>query len=381
MFSKLFRTQLNLFGLSLLLPIAANAGALASIYNGEQFQLEDQLLVQDADHPESYYYLPRTYKLKSRTALDMDGNPKRETSLKHRVVTKGDKQYSVYTMTLELDHPTSLQLRIAEMQIRRKTGQRAVIKGPAPVCGIRVRGPGFDSTAAASPVDKVDPDATLIQYSVNSTEAGKCASVLATTEFNLVYRVPISQEPQTAETITSSVGLFIPAVEILLPYKYREKVVVTLDAVSTYEQLKAAADLQGTFKAVTAGVSAAMSDLKNKLMMSGGIAVDSENPDPAIRDRFLTMALEILSKTYLNYLPMGLAGNTDSLVLADKEKAASASLFKVQLGFDRQSAERIGKFRIDFSNAVYGGVTSQVQIKAARASKDSLDPQVRSLLN
>lgn len=367
--------------LAITLSSQAPAAALASLYNGEQFRLKNQLLLQDSDRPDEFYYLPQKYRVKRRGKLNEETQKvEYRTDLNHRVVRKGEREYSVYSMLVELEQPSPFDVLMAQTELSTKLGRQVVIKGLVPICGISLGEVGSASAGIAKPVEAISPDATLVQYSLNSSEAGKCNSPLASTEFRILYRVPLKEEPVYAENATSSVGLVLAPVELTLPYKYKDQVVIQIDARSAYEQLKAAADVKGTYKFVSGEMKAAVSKLFNMLQITGGIDVNCQNPDKAICDRFLVQAQEILAKTFFTYLPFAANGDTNPLTFADKDKAVDTSLVKVQMAMDQQSAERIGKFKIDFTNTVYSSITAQVQVTAARLPVENLAPEVRALL-
>lgn len=359
----------------------ANANALASIYNGDQFQLNDQLLVQDADHPDDFYILPRTFHIKRQSTYNADtGEVKNIVSVNNRVLTSGQNQYSDYSIRVVLDEPGRLELLQAAMNLRRVANPNARIKGVAPICGMHVLIPGISNSTEAPNPASFDPNTTFIQYSLGSTDGDKCNSVLATSEFTFEYRVPISLEPATARNLTSDVGLVLQPIDMILPYKYKDKVKIVVDARSAVEQMKAAASLQGSFKFVTAGVQASMEKMMNSLQVTGQLHVDCQNPDTTACDRFVNQAQDILTKVLVNYLPMSGAGDTNPLVVADKNRAVNATMFQVQLNYDQQSAERIGQFTVDFSNTVYSSVHAQAQIDASHVPVEVLAPAVRKLL-
>jgi hypothetical protein len=367
--------------IALATPAMARADALASIYNGEQFQLNGQLLVQDADHPDDFYVLPQTFHIQQQSTYDPTTDTlKKKMSINHQVIAANGNQYSDYTMKMVLDEPTQMQLMQASMQLRRTASPNARIKGMAPICGMRLTLPGLETSTEAPIAGKFDPNTTFIQYSISSTDAEKCNAILTTTEFTLEYRVPLVLEPTVAKNLTSDVGLVLQPIDLILPYKYKDKVSVAIDARSAIDQLKASVGLQGSFKFVTAGVQASMEKMMNALKISGQLQVDCQNPDKTMCDRFVDQAVQILTKTFFTYLPMATSGDTNPLVIADKDKAVNASLFKIQLAFDEQSAERIGQFKVDFSNTVYDSVHGQARIEASRVPLEALDPIVRKLL-
>lgn len=377
------KTAALFFAVSLLFSGAANASALASVYNGEQFRLKGQLLVQDAEHPDDYYLIPKIYRLKNKIFVnEQTGERSNRANVNNKVITVNGRQYSSYTMRFRLDEPSEVELLEAKMLLQMKAGRAANIRGVAPICGIRLASLGFDQgTGNEADTQKAisNPNVTTITYSISSTEAGKCTSLLDTTDFTVEYRVPIELEPKTAQDLTSDIGLVLPPVELLLPYKYKDSVTVEVDAESAIKQVKAAADLQGSFKFVTAQISASISNLVNKLTVSGGLKVDCQNPDRTVCDHFLEQAKDILSKTLFIYTPLAEKGDTNPLVVSDKDKSSS-SMFKVSLAYDEQEAKRIGKFRVDFSNMVYSTVSGQAQLRAAKASPSALDPIVRKKL-
>jgi hypothetical protein len=123
-----------------------------------------------------------------------------------------------------------------------------------------------------------------------------------------------------------------------------------------------------------------MEKMMNTLTMFGKVDVDCQNPDKTICDRFLQQAQELLAKSFLNYLPTSANGDTNPLVLADKDKAVNTSIVKVAAGIDMAQAERIGKFTLDFNNTVYSSVHTQVQVQANKLDRSVLDPAIEEKL-
>lgn len=357
----------------------ARASALASLYNGTQFHLEGQLLVQDSENPNDFYLIPQVYEVKRESVFNPTTQSFSErVAVNHRVFSKDGHQYSSYSIRMILEMPDQLEIQRALSALRQKVGQSARIIGAAPVCGLRLDLPARLPSMEGS--SEPPYNATWIQYSIASSEAGKCNSMMDTTEFSLEYRVPLDLEPALAQNITTDVGLLLPPIELVLPYKYKDKVRVEVDAESAIQQLKAGADIKGSFKFVTGEVQANIERLVNTLQVTGQMAVDCQNPDPTICNYFLDQAKDVLAKTLYIYTPLAVGGDTNPMVLGDKEKNVDASLFKVGLAFDEQSAKRIGKFRVDFSNTVYSSIYSQVQIHVQNIPSENLDPIVRQML-
>lgn len=362
----------------LVLSQVAEGKALASIYNGEQYNLGGILLAQGSDQPNDFYVMPTMYYLESGRYYDSKLKKYVDFAGFTHTVTKDEKsgiEYSVYGFRFRLATPSDLELLVANQKLRmNKTTRQAEIKGPAPVCGVDLKVLGFESGQKISAVP-IDPNATLIQYSIESSD-GKCNSIMDVNEMSILYRVPLSQEPGVAKSLMSEEGLFLPNVELILPYKYKDTVKLTLDAESTIEQIKVLAGFTGTFKQVTAEVGATMQNLVNRLKVSSGITVDCQNPDKTVCNKFIDQAQDMMAKLLLVYTPEASKGDTNPLVVADKEKQASA--FRVNLAYDSQSAKRIGKFVFDFSNMVYDSVRSQARFVANGVEVSAFHPKVQA---
>jgi hypothetical protein len=363
-----------------LISVSAWAGAVASIYNGEQYHLNGAVLVQDADHPDDFFILPTRYHLKTKSHVDDQGRLVTAQSARNTVVRINGHDYSSYAMTFELDEPGKLEMLRATQALRQQVGRPARIKGLVPICGLRLAVPGFKESGPSGD-NRLNPDSPLLRYSISSTEADKCASIIDTSEFNMEYRVPIGLEPEAAKEITSDVGMTLPPIEIVLPYKYKDHVTVKIEAQSTINQLRAGGDFAGSFKMVTLQVKASIETLFNRLAVTGGLDVDCQNPDRKICDGFVEQAKDILAKTLFLYTANADKGDTNPLVLADNDKAVSTGGFKATLGIDSQSATREGYFRVDFSSTAYSSITSQAQVTAKNISRRYLDPQILKLLN
>lgn len=364
--------------ISLFCTIRANANALASIYNGDQYHLRGQFLVQDADHPNDFYILPQAYRLKHQSVYDeAAGDYKDDFGITHQVSVINNVRYSVYNMILVLEQPSEMQRMEATFLLRRKVGMNAIIKGIAPICGMRIA--GFESASDSVEKGTSSPDATLIQYSIDSTEPGKCKSLVTATQFNIRIRVPLEQEPAFAANLISGVGVTLPSIELILPYKYKDHVTMTLNAHDALQQLKGSAGISGAFSVVSTQLKGSVEEMMNKLQIMGSLHVDCQNPDHSACDHFMQQAQEIITKIFFTYLPLSTQGDTNPIVLADKEKSGSAKV-KVDLAIDSQTADHIGEFKLDFSNSVYDSVQTQAQIHVANVPKGILDPAVQALL-
>ncbi|NJM09615.1 MAG: hypothetical protein HC883_01555 [Bdellovibrionaceae bacterium] len=348
--------------IGLTFPKVGGASALASIYNGQQFNIDGATIVQSADSPSDFYVLPTLYRVRGGTKWDdllseyVDINPvaRREEEISGTKVV-------IYTMRFDLDLPSKMQQLYALRELR-KFQPNARIVGIAPVCGIRFGDAGIAEVLAASSPIKTDPTKPMIRYSFRSTDADKCGSTLRTTAFTVEYTVPAENAAGIESAMASEAGLVLPPVELVLPYKFKDKVVVKVDAASAIEVLKSGADLEGTYKFVKAGVQARMQSLINRLNSAGMIEMDCQNPDPVVCSQFLTKAMEILSKTLFIFEAQANSGDTNPLVIGDGEKAVDASLIKARVAFESAKAVRNGRFEVDFSNVVYSTIKAQAEL-------------------
>lgn len=358
----------------------AHGGAIGSVYNGEQFKIQGQLLVQDADKPNSFYFLPRKYKLKTKSRINVKSDKIEKTyGLHHQVVSEAGHQYSVYTMKLTLDRPGQLRSLDAELELRRLKGNDAKILGLTPVCGLRLDLPTGGVLVSNTNSNPVNPDAIQIKYSLSSTEAGRCTSILDTSDVVLEYRVPMAREPEVANKLVSSVGLVLPSVELVLPYKYKDRVVVSVDAEMAYEQTKTAGSLTGDAKSVMLEARASVDAMFGRASATGKTIIDCQNPDRTICDRFVEQAKDHLVKMLFVFTPIAEA-QAPQVLVGDKEKIFEAGKTKVGLAFDAQTAKRQQNFVIDFSNAVYSSISAQAQVEINKIPFEIFDPAVQALV-
>lgn len=357
---------------------SAWANSVGSLYNGKQFDLDGRDLVQDADRPNEFYVVPARFKIVPTTiSLGENGEETEQRGVNHRVMTINGQQYSVYTIRVRLDKPNEQQILLANNKLYQKFGAGAQVVGMAPVCGINLGAPLTEVSAGAS---SARPDAVVIRYNLQSTEAGKCESALFPRELTLTIYAPMSMEPQIAQDITSKVGLVIPAIELVLRYKYQDKVSVTIDAKNTYDQLKASAGIEGGYKFVSGSLSGNMTKMFNKLKVTGRIHRDCQNPDPAICDGFVEKAQELLKEIVFKYTPLATPNpDTKNLIVGDKEKV-SANMVRVDMAMDKQEFENHGEFVFDFTSNTYSSIRTQAIVDLKKVNPEHLAKEVQDLL-
>lgn len=363
---------------TVLISLSAHAGALASLWNGEQFRLSGQILVQDADKPLDFYFLPTRYKVKATSVYnESTGESERKTWVTHQVVTDGTLKYSVYNIRMKLDEPGRFETLRAESELRQKVGLEARIKGLVPICGLSL---GSSLVAAGEIGAQPNPSATVITYSIHSSEAEQCKSIVDVPEFNLQIRVPLSREPEFARAMTSDVGLVLPSIDVILPYKYNNKVTMLFNSKTTYEMMSQNVGLKGTYKMVTGEVESNIRKMFQSLEITSQMKVDWQGTDVALRDRFITQAIEFLSQAYIKYNAVTGPVGDKEVVVGDKDKSVSSSLFSVSLAMSEQAATQKADITIDFSSATYSTVKSQTQLDVSRVSKSVLSPEVQQML-
>ncbi len=368
-----------LFSLALLLSTqAARANSLASIYNGEQYKLDGYTLVQDANSPDNFYVLPHRYQIKSETFYNRETDKyESKYGVTHHIDTdSAGARFSIYTISMTLDEPGRTEKSKASLALHRDHSSSAKIVGLAPVCGMRLDVPGAVSNTPLS------PSVTLATYSIKSS-SGQCDSILDTTDFSLNLRVPMEQEPGFAKMITSEVGIVLPPLELLLPYKYKDKVTLSINASNAYERMKTSAGLTGTWKVIQANVQVNTESALNQLAITGGIVMDCQNQDKTACDLFLKQAQDILNQIFLKYIPLATnpEANTTPIAVQAGDKGASSAMFRVDLSMDKAEAQSLGTFNIDFTNSVYSSIHTQVQLDISNVPPEVLDPAVRRQLN
>lgn len=358
----------------------AQATSLASIYNGDHFNMNGVRLAQGADNPNEFYVLPTYFYLDSGRFYDRKlkkyvDNP----GFNHQVQTdaQGNK-YSVYTFSLRLAEPSDYELVFASQKLwLNKDTRTAEVKGLAPICAVDVKVPGFESGEKIGG-SASNPQATFIQYSVQSSSV--CGLPLDLTEMKVVYKVPFSLEPGVAKRLKSEEGLEVPNLELLHPYKYKDTVSLEIDAEIAVETLKSLVGFQGQYKEVQGAVQSAVKRMSTAIKSSQKIDRDCQNPDRTTCDRFEERAADLVAKTFLIFTPVPNQADSNQLVIADNDKQAGT--FKINLAYDRDIAKKVGKVSFDLSDTVYSQVRSQarVLIAAPNTKREYFHPEVQALL-
>ena len=355
----------------------ASASALASIYDGEEFKLDGEVLVQDYQTPTDFYILPQRYTVIQQSVY----NPKtrRYTKIANAnniVTTENGKKYSIYTLRLRLVEPSQNDLLNATFLLRQKH-PGAQIKGLAPICGMTIAMPGQDLPSRAA-----NPDVPLITYSIKSTSSQKCGTIVANSEFTMSIHVPLESEPMYANALTSNGGLILPPIDVAMPYKYEDKVKITVDAKSFYKQVKAGAGIEGSWKVVSVGVKANVEKALQTLNIGGLVKMDCQNPDKTICGKFYDQAVKILSDSVMKYMPIAATNpNQDPLITTENNKSPGTNMFRVDMAYDEATAEKMVNLVVDFKDTEYDTLTSQVQLDISNLPQTILSDEVKAILN
>lgn len=364
-----------------LVPQLSFANSLASIYNGEQYDLGKIFLAQDANKPEDFYVMPSSFSLAPPQYYwdEKIQDYASKSTVSHEIVEVAGKKYSSYTLRFKLDQPSRQDVRRATNRLWNLRAN-ARIKGLVPICGVKLGYFGFEFAQGEKPTpeNSVNPGGEYIRYSLRSNDSDRCTSLVSLKELSVVYRVPLELEPEAAKALTSDTGLVLPPVEVIMPYKYTDKVSIKIDTQSVIDQLKATGGFKGTIKKVALDVQGSVERMWNNLTTTGVIKIDCQS-DQAVCERYYEIARDVIAKTFYIYTPLATAGDTTPLTLSDNNKS-TPSLFDVKVNTDLARADRKSEFSLDMDNPVYSSMRTQVQFKAFGVSPDVLAKEVRDLL-
>jgi hypothetical protein len=359
------------------LSIKAQALTYTSVYDGEQFQLAGFSLVQSAENPAHYYVLPNQFRIKASSYYDQ---AKRDYVLDpgvvHQVEEVDGHEFSIYTFRFALRSPSKIDELTAGMLLKAKK-PGSVLQGMAKPCGMSLSVPGFspeEGPGDGARMAKSNPNVPYVQYSISSTEAGRCNSFDSLPkDLTVTYRVPMSREPMTAQSLISGTGILIPPMTLLFPYKYTDKFSISLKKKSAMTQLQALIDLKGTVKMVTGQVRAGINKMIKNLEISGAFHQDCRSPQEVCA-KYLEMAKSMVEARLVTYTPI--KEEAKDLVIGDSDK--DASVFKVALAFDYKTVTDNETFDFVLSNTNYSSISTQAHFRAARIPVEVLDPKVRA---
>lgn len=349
-----------------LVPNQAGATAVASLYNGEQYEIDGVMLVQAADQPDTFFIMPKEYHLVRTSKWDSDLEERVYSPPVHHQTESVDGQtYGIYTMTFDLDVPGAQQRLVLGMKLRR-FHPNAQIAGLVPICGVKLDLLGINLAMVKETSQRKETKATTIRYSLNSTEGDKCKAQISPTRFSVTYRVPIENDQSVRAELESESGLVLPPVELVIRNKYTDKITLKINKRRTIEQLKGLADLKGSLKMIKASVNAGIEDLIRRSEVAGDLHINCENINGPACQAFLEYVKSQMIKDLLVIKPEKPEGNIDRLVVGDSGKDVDASIFSVGLAFDSASVKDEEVFTFGFRGEVYDAIGTQVQLRANR---------------
>ena len=347
--------------------------ALGSIWNGEQLGIDGYLIVQDADNKNEFFYLPKQYRLKSKSIQTQDENGnytwENRQTLSHELTTlpSGEK-YSVYNMKVVLSKMSKRNENRATMALRRKFGLNAKLKGQAPICGIESSIPNMSHH---------DPINETIGITYSLSSVAQCNQISIPNEFSIRVMVPMYHEPAFAKSLINGAGEIFPTIRTLHPYKYTDKVSLTFNAIDMYEHFGGSAGVKGTYKNVTAQVKGQLQRMIEKFNAMGSVRFDVQNQDPKVREYYHGVFINMLSKIFFKYLPQ--ADATPLPGAPQISYGQNKSLIKASLALSRSEAERQGEIKLSLEDVNYGNISSQVPVSIPAISEDIIHAEIKEL--
>jgi hypothetical protein len=399
------------------------ANAAGSLYNGEQFGVADYLFVQDANNKKHFYWVPNKFKLveQSDFIIDQFGNTVmvNNQAITHSIISDDDgKKYSKYILRVKLKSPSRSQQVKALRKIRAFMGYDFGIKlkGMLPLCGITTGMPKVVGTST------LDADTIQVEMGFSETEEGTCSALNIPKTFTMSILVPMRYEPGFAQSLVDGVGAILPNVVVSHPYKYTDKVRLKIDASKFHKAVTHGGKLSGTYKVVKGTVEAKIKKAFDKLMFSSHMTFDVQNPDPKIRAHYEKVFIDMMSKTFFNFIeskPSDDAdtddevqdendqdnGDDDSTTIPRRRnnggsstssrrvrakkpisvrtrggKGASPALYEASYSYGKEESREIGHFEMSLDNVYYGAITSHNIIDIPPVQKKHIHEDIRKEL-
>jgi hypothetical protein len=377
----------------------ASAYTIGSMFSGEHFSIPGGIvLMQDGDHPELYYLMPRQFSLVTSTEIETDP-ASGETALKthygfsHGVIRIEGKEYSLYSFRVKLDSfgPIAIgQIRnrvYQEVNKGKKIGEpktHVVVKPRAPMCGATL---GLPVSAGGAP----GSGGIEVTYGFSDAGQGSCTQTGAMEEFTVEIRVPMSMEPAVADSFIRGVGISLPTVKIRHPYQLRNTLKIHVDTHRLIERLRDFKSISGGVAFVQAAASQELSDALISMEAVGDFSMKLEDPDPKIREHMYEIVIEMLKSTFFKFAafdPKAGGGEETKETPETCKLSAADALVKTAKGTpipmcmtvglnesEFKGVER-GNFDLDLMETTYGTIQSEVGIALPAIPKELFDPRI-----
>ncbi|OUR92843.1 hypothetical protein A9Q84_20225 [Halobacteriovorax marinus] len=370
----------------LLSTISAQAGAGASLWNGAHVNLKGRMLIQDADNPDTFYWLPTKFKLRTHSDLipDENGNLVIKNT---QAVTQGfiedanGNKFSKYDMKVSLENLGQEKLIRATQKLRRIHGYEAKIVGMLPLCGMALGLPTIIGAADSS------ANITQVKFGFSQDSLDNCTNFNVARTFNISILVPKKLEPAFAKSMMKGIGPAFPSIKLAHPYKYEDNVSLKIDTRKFRSMMSAGGKLTGTFKYVSAQVEAKISKAMKQLAFTGHLKLNIQSTDPQIKAHYMKMFTEML-KNYFYSFTATKDGNTPNeqdplkpvTFSSSNGGSGSSAIVGVELAYSKEEVEEIGVIDISINDINYGAIQSHNTIEIPALNKENFSQELQNLL-
>jgi len=368
----------------------AHASAAGSLFNGDHYELQGKMMVQDADSGNDFYWIPEKFKLRSKSEIVYTGSGRRRRGtlvnkqmISHSIVeNENGEKFSRYDLTVKLEGLDDSTRLIAQSMLRRKHDTNARLVGRIPLCGI--------ATGVPKSIGASGANIESIQVVFGFVEDGleTCSNFNVPKSFPISIIVPEKFEPGFAQSLVNGVGAMMPTIKLAMPYKYRDKATLSIDVEKAYKFINKSGSLTGTYKAVSAGVKANVRKMIRTLSYTGSIVFDIQNPDPKVRAHLEKTFIDIITKQFFVYTAkpdLTMPGDNDSttpITFANRGGGSkSAPLVQAKFAFGEDEAREIGKINFSLENVNYGAMESHASIVIPPIDKERIHESIRSQLD
>lgn len=364
----------------------AYASSAASLFNGDHYEFKGKMLVQDADQPNDFYWIPEKYKLrvKSEIVRDRRGNQSLENTqmISHSIIQNASgEKFSRYDLTVKMENIGEMRKIMAQSALRRKHNPRARLVGRIPLCGIATGVPKSIGTSTAG--------VEAIQVIFGFTEDGleNCSNFNVPKSFPISIIVPERFEPAFAQSLVNGVGAMMPTLKLAHPYKYKDKASLSINVEKMYKFINKSGSLTGTYKMVSAGVKANVRKMIRTLAYTGSVVFDIQNPDPKVRAHLEKTFIDIISKNFFAYTAkpdLTMPGNNDSTTPVTFSNQGgngnSAAMVEAKFAFGKDEAQEMGTINFSLENVNYGAMESHSTIVIPPIAKERIHGDIREQL-
>lgn len=363
----------------------------ASIYNGQHLGIKGIHLMQMADDPNEFRWIPVEYKVQkeSKTYIDEWGDERliKVPKITHNIQNMGSASYSIYSFNVKLNKLSRIRKAKIERLLRTKhPGAR--LEGMAPICNMKLVAPSISvSTTDTSKGQLAYP---IVQYGFSPGTDGDCAKIDFETWFPVRITVPMTLEPDFALNMVAGTGLVLPNVRVSHPYKYTDKVSVYINSRLFYDQVKNQSSISGGLFDVSAQVNNSISKALENLSVMGQFKMDVQND--ANRTAYLQMVKDLITNLFVTFsqkeIPFnGAEPNFPSGCKPDPAKtvvktAAGAPIpFCVSATFSKseQDLERIKDISFNFQDTNYGTIYSDIVVRIKPVNVELISDDLKKL--